>query len=365
MTSGREIVVVMRGGSFGVEDERPGPVTIHGLPAMRRLRRELSDAGFTVTTDMRVRADPAAIFWDFGSVAVLPRALRRFAPQRAIAWSLESPLVAHRGYHRLPQIAEMSAHVLGYPGVGGLVQDRRERFSEIRWPTEARAPSISPTPWEERRPVVMINSNKRAHHGLAASTLRRPYSSARVLAAAALARSYPLRGSWTVPDLYDERLRALTHFAFSENVDLFGVGWDGPIAGVNAEAADAIASRYRGRVADKHQVLGGYRFALCFENTIFPGYVTEKILDCFLSGVVPVYLGAPDITSYVPSDAFIDMRNFTGYPELEEFLRTLSSEDGAGYLSAADRFLDSDGFSEFDSARFVEKVLAAVGRVAL
>ncbi|MBI9020962.1 MAG: hypothetical protein JEZ10_06890, partial [Verrucomicrobia bacterium] len=52
---------------------------------------------------------------------------------------------------------------------------------------------------------------------------------------------------------------------------------------------------YRGECADKAETFARYRYALCFENTFHPlwtrGYLTEKILDCMASSVIPVYYG--------------------------------------------------------------------------
>ena len=36
------------------------------------------------------------------------------------------------------------------------------------------------------------------------------------------------------------------------------------------------------------------------------GYITEKILDCLESGIVPIYAGAPNIDRIIPNDCFID-----------------------------------------------------------
>ena len=37
------------------------------------------------------------------------------------------------------------------------------------------------------------------------------------------------------------------------------------------------------------------KFVLAFENSVCNDYVTEKIYDVFAAGVVPIYLGAPNI----------------------------------------------------------------------
>jgi len=50
-------------------------------------------------------------------------------------------------------------------------------------------------------------------------------------------------------------------------------------------------------VSDKIQTLSKYQYSLCFENTFTPGYVTEKIVDSFLGGSMPIYWGGapPDV----------------------------------------------------------------------
>ena len=45
-------------------------------------------------------------------------------------------------------------------------------------------------------------------------------------------------------------------------------------------------------LALKRHALSRYLFYLAFENTIEPGYVTEKVFDALKSGSVPIYLGA-------------------------------------------------------------------------
>ena len=48
-----------------------------------------------------------------------------------------------------------------------------------------------------------------------------------------------------------------------------------------------------------------FRFMLCMENSKLPGYVTEKIVNAFLSGAVPIYWGTEEIFNLFNKDAFI------------------------------------------------------------
>lgn len=39
------------------------------------------------------------------------------------------------------------------------------------------------------------------------------------------------------------------------------------------------------------------------------GYMTKKLFDCLYVGTIPLHLGAPDISSLIPPEAYIDCRN--------------------------------------------------------
>ena len=43
------------------------------------------------------------------------------------------------------------------------------------------------------------------------------------------------------------------------------------------------------------------------ENGFYESYFTEKILDCFASGTIPVYMGSPDIDNYFNSEGIIPL----------------------------------------------------------
>lgn len=46
-----------------------------------------------------------------------------------------------------------------------------------------------------------------------------------------------------------------------------------------------------GAVENKHSWLQNYKFNICFENSSYPGYLTEKLFDAYNAGCIPIYWG--------------------------------------------------------------------------
>jgi len=55
----------------------------------------------------------------------------------------------------------------------------------------------------------------------------------------------------------------------------------------------------------KEEGLCDYMFSVVIENGVYESYFTEKILDCFATGTIPVYMGSPDIENYFNKDGII------------------------------------------------------------
>lgn len=59
------------------------------------------------------------------------------------------------------------------------------------------------------------------------------------------------------------------------------------------------------RVESKIDIARNYRFMLCFENDVYPGYVTEKAFEAWRSGCVPLWRG-DDVEGYLNTDAMVN-----------------------------------------------------------
>jgi len=58
-------------------------------------------------------------------------------------------------------------------------------------------------------------------------------------------------------------------------------------------------------IAEKEEGLCDYMFSVAIENGEYETYFTEKLLDCFATGTIPVYLGAPDVGEHFNLDGII------------------------------------------------------------
>jgi alpha(1,3/1,4) fucosyltransferase len=74
----------------------------------------------------------------------------------------------------------------------------------------------------------------------------------------------------------------------------------------------------------KYEFLREYRFNLCFENSIFPGYYTEKAFQAWVAGCVPLYFSDPFFSADFNPDALVNRINSK---TLEVFVETVRAID--------------------------------------
>lgn len=73
------------------------------------------------------------------------------------------------------------------------------------------------------------------------------------------------------------------------------------------------------RPVDKvEEALCEYMFSVVIENEAYPTYFTEKIMNCFATGTVPIYLGSPDIGEYFNMDGIIMLESVGQVCDLTE-----------------------------------------------
>lgn len=150
-------------------------------------------------------------------------------------------------------------------------------------------------------------------------------------------------------ELYSARMEVISYFErnHSDEFDFYGQGWEGN-----------KFKNYKGEVANKAKVYADYKFALSLENMRNgQGYITEKIFDCFTSGIVPVYQGASNINDYIPDDCYIHFDAFKNIDELYHYLISINEDEHRGYLNRIYNWINSNGPKAFSPERQGEYIL--------
>ena len=68
-----------------------------------------------------------------------------------------------------------------------------------------------------------------------------------------------------------------------------------------------------------------YKFTIAFENSIIDGYITEKIIQAWASGTIPIYNGGNGVEEDFNPRAFIDVSKYDSYDECIEYVLSLDS----------------------------------------
>lgn len=67
-----------------------------------------------------------------------------------------------------------------------------------------------------------------------------------------------------------------------------------------------------------HLFFTDFAFCVSMENTVKPGYLTEKIGNAFLAGTIPIYNGDPHINRFFNPDSFVNVSSFPSVDKCAE-----------------------------------------------
>ncbi|MCH7724296.1 MAG: glycosyltransferase [Bacteroidetes bacterium] len=80
-------------------------------------------------------------------------------------------------------------------------------------------------------------------------------------------------------------------------------------------------------VKDKLSFLQQYKFTIAFENSSYPGYSTEKLLQAFITNTIPIYWGNPLIHKDFNTNSFINCHDYKNFEEVIEKVIEVDNDD--------------------------------------
>jgi hypothetical protein len=105
---------------------------------------------------------------------------------------------------------------------------------------------------------------------------------------------------------------------------------------VNSDSLDLYGS-IKNHIQSKEVALNDYMFSVAIENDTYNTYFTEKILDCFSTGTIPIYKGTSRIEKFFNKDGIIFLEE-AKLPELSVELYNTKIEAVMENLDIAKRF---------------------------
>jgi hypothetical protein len=301
--------------------------------------------GFNVFTSDYVINNGIDISGAFIITEMSTRWTEKLVDQGAILLILvsgETPSFAWRFYKNLKKISSKYRYSFLFKGCASKVSEKTI-FSTTYFPQ----PDVSGftrynVSWENKSFLTLLNSNQ----------IRRIIRPEHIFAA--------LFDKSLRHELYSLRLSAIEYFHNKVEFHLYGRNWDKKLFGIPKRQFKAALSCYKGSVDNKVRTLSNYKFTICFENTVYEGYITEKIFDCFYAGSVPIYFGAPDILDHIPKNCFIDFRDFSSFSELSFYLQNITKDIFNEYILSINKFLESPQFFKFSESYLANKLLNTV-----
>jgi len=104
---------------------------------------------------------------------------------------------------------------------------------------------------------------------------------------------------------YPMRLHAIEFLSKINKVEVFG---------------DSV----RNKVKVPAEIAKNYRYIMCFENDIYPGYITEKPFEAYLAGTVPLYYGF-DVEGFINPKAVINLLDFDGFESWINYIKDIEN----------------------------------------
>ena len=82
-----------------------------------------------------------------------------------------------------------------------------------------------------------------------------------------------------------------------------------------------------GRVKNKIKFLSSYKFSFAMENSEADGYISEKIVDSFIAGTIPIYYGGYMVDEYINPKAIILIRSQKDIKKKIEYIKKIDNDD--------------------------------------
>jgi alpha(1,3/1,4) fucosyltransferase len=94
------------------------------------------------------------------------------------------------------------------------------------------------------------------------------------------------------------------------------------------DSGGKVLNNIGGPVGNKMEFIKEYKFVISFENSSYPGYTTEKLIEPMLAGSIPIYWGNTVVNRDFNTRSFVHVNEYASHDEAIERIIELDKDDG-------------------------------------
>ena len=80
-------------------------------------------------------------------------------------------------------------------------------------------------------------------------------------------------------------------------------------------------------IENKMDFIKDYKFVISFENSAYPGYTTEKLIEPMFANSIPIYWGNPVVNIDFNTKSFVNVNDFASYDDAVNYIIALDKND--------------------------------------
>ena len=114
-----------------------------------------------------------------------------------------------------------------------------------------------------------------------------------------------------------------------------------------------------GKVKNKIKFLSFYKFSIAMENSEGQGYISEKILDSFMAGTIPIYYGGYMIDEFINPKSYILIKNENDMLKKIEYIKKIDNDEKLFKTILNEKLFINDNLvriSDIEKAKFFSHI---------
>jgi len=113
-------------------------------------------------------------------------------------------------------------------------------------------------------------------------------------------------------------------------------------------------------VVDKGEFLKPYKFNIAFENTSYPGYTTEKVMQPMVAGSIPIYWGNPLIDQDFNTKSFINWHEYGSDNAVIDKIIELDQDEDKYRKMLTETWLADNKFNRYNDINLIKQNLNSI-----